>query len=586
MYFEGDAKVINGARFKVALATVLVANGVYEKILVGIELHEGSIVAEVTTDGLEYGRMMLEWMDAGLIVVVVDGMTYVAYRTYDSINPYAADNVCSGHVIGNLTFAMDDFGAPPVLAGYAPRNSAALLPSEMYAFQADLEADLQQALVAHYTSNTDFYGEICVTTNVVLLPEHAIQTEIVLSNYSVHYASMTTEDVEAVGMAVARGYKSGEIVIEDVRGRDVNPGSVVLTAVDADFFSAAKPDNMTGSLVGGVVGGIGVCAVLFGLIYRAKLKEEDDHMQRVKMAISPDGLQFYGYGASTKDADVIELNDSKPLDVSAQEMALFGLGLDMPLVGGSNERFTNVAYTSPSGASPSSPGYFSVGEITSPKYLPGPGNDGGSHFYPESGGSLMGVATGPLFGRSPVMADYGRAVETPSGRQTPRNVPMFNPHYREANDLDTQLHAGATKLKGGRPSLVDDEYIDTTDALTSWTGSGAANSPDALSSDSDDGEWGQVNTWGATNNLVLQADHDFPTLRSATMKVGAGAALSGYARPSSPIEINPTVHFAGVGGGNSNSRPSLLADDGGNAADEEYGMAAIALANVAYRLNT
>jgi len=70
------------------------------------------------------------------------------------------------------------------------------------------------------------------------------------------------------------------------------------------------------------------------------------------------------------------------------------------------------------------------------------------------------------------------------------------------------------------------------------------------------------------------------------MKVGAGAALSGYARPSSPIEINPTVHFAGVGGGNSNSRPSLLADDGGNAADEEYGMAAIALANVAYRLNT
>jgi len=506
-----------------------------------------------------------------LIVVVVDGMAFVAYSTYDSIDPYASDNVCTGHTIGNLTFAMDDFGAPSEKIGYASRNDTSLIPSELYAFQTNLESDLQYALTTYYTSNPDLLGEICVTTSVVRTPAHSIYTSIILSNYSANFQGITQADIDGASMAVALGYKAGEIVIDNVRDQDVAPGGVVLDAVDDAFFAEAATKNSSAGLIGGVLGAFIVCAVLFGLIYRHKRKNHDEHTERVKKAISPDGLQFFVDNSSSVDWRMDTNNDGI---ISHDELTNFGLGL-----GSASFNSSKVAYTSPSGASMDSPGYFSVGEINSPKYLPGPGDsNGGGHFYPMTGGSLMGVGSGPLFSRSPIMADYGgRTIETASGRQTPRSVPMANPHYRESEDgfLSTRAHAGATKLQEGRPSLVaDDEYISTTDVLTSW-GGGAAHSPDTLSDS--DGDWGQELAWGEP-----QGDHGFPTLKSATMKVGAGIGLSGYALPQSPVEVSPTVHFAGVATG----RPSLMEDDNDDGtANNEYGMAAIALAGATYRPN-
>lgn len=579
LFFKADAKVVSGPKFKVGLATVLIANGVLEKALVDIMLAEGSIVADVHLDGMEYGRMVRDWTDAGLIVVVVDGVAYVAYSTYASVDPYAADNLCTGHVIGNLSFAMDDFGAPPVLVGFDSRNDTSLIPSEMYTFQADLELDLQYAVATYYTSNPDFYGEVCVTTRVVFAPAHAIEAAIILSNYSFNYDGITEADIQGASLAVALGHKAGEIVVDQIRDEDVSPGFVVLTAVDDAFFAPEEIKTSSAGLVGGIVGVLALCAVLFVLIYRAKRREDDAHTIRVKMAISPEGLQFFSDGMltdnSTPLADTIWTMDRNGDGViTTDELAQFGLGEHMPMVRDEVASFNN-SKTSPSAASVSSPGYFSVGEITSPAYLPGPG-----HFHPMAGASVMGVGSAPSFNRSPI-ASYGtRPSGTPSGRQTPRSIPMANPLYRESEDdfLSTQPHTGASHMKEGRPSLLaEDEYIDTTGALTSW-GAGATQSPDDALSDSDV-EWGVEAAWGSGP----EGGHDFPTLKGATMKVSAGVGLSGYAVPQSPIEFNSTVHFAGVAAG-VHGRPSLIEDynDGGTA-DEEYGMAAIALASASLR---
>lgn len=539
IYFKGDANVVDGPKFKVALASTIVSIGVTPDAIIGISLEVGSIIANIDLVGMQYGRMIREAIADGLLVVLVDGFTFVGYAAYEDVDPFAGA-VCEGFLLGNLSFPMSALPEPGQFFGYDYRNGTDLVPSEQHGFQSDLSATLQSAVSTHFRNAGDSHPIICVISTIVATP-HSIVADLIVSNTSVGFAQFDQAFFDELSIAIALGHKSGGLGV-DIRDVQVAPAAVDLTSVEAAFFAEDKEASSNMGLIGAVIGVLVVTIILIALAFYFKKQNEAAHWAKVSVRVE-------GARSANLFQTWSEPGDGAHANESPNVLEQFGLGSDFDgirMVRGQGSFDKHVDYRPASAQG--SVSYFDVGDINSPSSLASPGG----HFYPGGTSSAvigeeytMGGATSP---GSAAYSNGGRASVTTLGI------------YKD-------------------PTPADDEYIVTGQLLNEF----GVHIPEtryrpALFDNADDmddmDEWG-TNAWGHSPEPT---DHDFPTLKSATLTHGG---QPGYAAPVEPGIVEPTpvegmaVHFAHERGSGS-GRPTLLDTD----ADEEFGMAHIALARV------
>ena len=103
--------MVNGEMFKVAMvescldvaATKKISGqGVIENFVNDISLVAGSIIATLDIAGAEYVQILNEAVDEGLLVVKVDGQTYIARHTYQEVNPFLYTVLCHGVILETI----------------------------------------------------------------------------------------------------------------------------------------------------------------------------------------------------------------------------------------------------------------------------------------------------------------------------------------------------------------------------------------------------------------------------------------------------------------------------------------------------
>jgi len=526
-----------------------VAIGVPPDAINGISLQVGSIIAEVKLEGMEYGRIIAEAVKDRLVVVLVDGSVFVGYATYGEINPFAAEDGCEGFLLGNLSFPLSSFPEPAQFAGFDHRNGTDLVPSEQHAFQIELQTAVQSVVSTRFEMD-DFEPIVCVITTIVD-NLNSVVADLIVSNVSADFDQFDQAFFDELSKIIALGYKSGELSVE-IRDAEVVPDEVLLDAVAAAFFAEDKEASSNAALLGAIIAVLAITAILFGLAFWYKKKFEAAHWAKVTARVH--GARSANlFQPWSEPGDQALSHDVQGTD-GASVLDQFGLGPDLglSLMHGRGGFDKHVDYRPPSAPSVQQ-GYFDVGDIRAPSTLPGPASPGG-HFYPGGmGSSVMGEEFGMGGGTSPTSASYangGRASVTTLGE------------YKDLNP-------------------ADDEYITTGELLSEYGVNQQETYRPALFDEAEPGidEWG-THAWGASPEPT---DHDFPTLKSATLIHGGG--LPGYAAPEEPgiMEATPieamAVHFAherGSGAG----RPSLFNGDDDEDADQEFGMAHIALARV------
>jgi len=556
VYFEGDSSTVDGPKFKAALGSAVIALGVSPDGIVSINLQVGSIIAEINLVGMEFGRMINEAMENRLLVVLVDGAAFVGYATYAEIDPFF-DQVCEGYHLGNMTFPLADFPSPQQLDGFVERG--AIVPSERHMFQTELNTKVQLVATAQYRED-GFKPVICVVATIVEVDSRSVLVDIIVSRASPEFDQFDQAFYDRLSEAIAIGYTSGDLNVQ-VGDTVVSAQDVDLNSIEAAFFAEDKEASSNAALIGAVVAVLAITVILIGLAYWAKRRNENQHWAEVSARVqrSRSANLFHPWTESGDHAG----------NGHASVLEQFGLGPDMDagfgmsMVGGRGS-FTKSAEYRPASAQSALQGYFNVGDIRAPSTLPGPASPGG-HFYPGGMGTTLMGQFGAGSSTSPTAA-YGSG----SGRISTASVG----DYRD-------------------PNPADDEYIVTGQLLNDFgvnmLGSGQGGDgyrPALFDEDEDDddgmGEWG-THAWGTSPE---PPEHDFPTMRSATITKGGG--LPGYAAPEEPgiIEVTQVealaVHFAhenGAGAG----RPSLFEDDDDDddddddGAEKEFGIAHIAL---------
>jgi hypothetical protein len=558
--------MVNGEMFKVAMvescldvaATKKISGqGVIENFVNDISLVAGSIIATLDIAGAEYVQILNEAVDEGLLVVKVDGQTYIARHTYQEVNPFLYTVLCHGVILGELSYHASDFPKQGSMPGFDNRLET-LTDNELYNFGLDVNNDLQNALLKYVSPEDGFIAEMCSVVTVGTFSD-SIQVQVILSNSSLQLnrtslidVDFETTDLNATGesgfvnilevstRAVASAFDNQELSVLS-RSGSVDPAEINMISVgnyaDAMFFEKSKAKSSTASLVGTVAGIIVMCALLMVLLYRVKRMTESEHQARVHMMMIQPDIGVFDIPATPEptDADIAKLFDG--MDMHGIGNALVGdrrasISNNFDDSNGndyfgkkarpSEINFYEAAAKSQAAAAPGSASYFSVGEINAPKYLPGPG--GNSHFYPTAG-----------------MPALVESLQRGGGS---------NPAYLNANDdFDMGFAAGpgfSNQIVGGgqgRPSLfndADEEFKVTNNVLENqgWSSNAGLESPPGGGEDWDT-DWGS----GGFSDA-----HNFPTLKAATLTGGTGL---GYAMPTDipvveSVPVEATVHFAAV----------------------------------------
>lgn len=558
MYFDGDASSIDGAKFKVGLADSVIAAGVKREILAKVELQVGSIIAKVTVDGLEYGRIIDVALAKGHIVVAIDGVAHRAYATPAAIDPFANEEPCEGFVLGNFTYIMDSFPKVTQLEGYELRHDYELVPSELHAFNARLSDAVQVAVNEQFNAVDSFEAFMCTVSSLRTKP-HSVLADVVVSRTSPDFELFAEAGFfEEIAMAVAASQSSSNLGVL-IRDKTVFASSAELTYVDAAFFSdSSKSASANAALIGAIVAVLAITLLLFATAYVWKRKNEAEHWKRVAARIQGGSAEIFKPWTEHDAGDQI-------LEVESV-LAQFGLGPEGgggagPGMIGSKGSFTATADTA--GGQYRAPSvqfdhgsYFEVGQIG--------GSPSGSHFYPGSpGGSIMSDFQ-TAGGGSAGTAAYG------TGRASVETVRTLG------------------EYKDPAPPNGNDEYISTQEILHQYAADDgvSSNRPQLLDDgDNDMNAWGD-DTWGASPEL--DDDHDFPTLQDAELGL-SGRLTPGYAPPAEPAVVSEqsveamAVHFAHEQGAQHNGRPSLFEDDdidNDDEAEREFGIAHISLSRV------
>jgi len=223
VYFEGDSSTVDGPKFKAALGSAVIALGVSPDGIVSINLQVGSIIAEINLVGMEFGRMINEAMENRLLVVLVDGVAFVGYATYDEIDPFF-DQVCEGYHLGNMTFPLADFPSPQQLDGFVERG--AIVPSERHVFQTELNTKVQLVATAQYRED-GFKPVICVVATIVEVDSRSVLVDIIVSRASPEFDQFDQAFYDRLSEAIAIGYTSGDL--------NVQVGDTVVSAQDVDL---------------------------------------------------------------------------------------------------------------------------------------------------------------------------------------------------------------------------------------------------------------------------------------------------------------------------------------------------------------
>ena len=595
MYFVGDAASVDGVKFKAGLVESAIKNGIPRDAITLTRIHVGSIIADMTVSGVEFGRMLDEAIVAGTLSVIVDGVAYIAYSTYSKIDPYRSSPPCDGHSIGNITYPVEGLAEAELHPGYQARsNPEQFLPSEIYRFEQELIETVQSSL-----EGGEHWGmDICVVSTIWYQKEPAtLETSIYVRNTTADYVGIDNSTLQAVSDAVAAAYKAGEFNEAGLRGGTVEASAMELDLVDDSFFTPeAAEKSYTSALLGAVGGVLAISVLMLAFIYRAKQITEADHRKRVSMAISNSGVWRDDFDGSVTKTQLSNWSDhfqnaarSRPgspyMDMAGRKSAEYGMPTGSPGTGSIGPYLQMGSPTSTNGALPpptfnsnrpqykaggsdgqpdgASVGYFAVGDINSPRSPPGPAADApSSHFYPSLSGSSAFFASGDGNGAvtSSPAANYGRSDRSDVPRST-----RARQRGTGAADNRWQMAAGAVV---NRPTLFADdadggldEFANAVDALLAnkehaagYTDPAAKRSKmprPALDADGADGADGAASAgdvdadgddwendaladgnWG--DNVLPEPEGDFPTLRSATIKSSRPrpSLEPGYAMPT------------------------------------------------------
>jgi len=543
MFFIGDASEVNGDAFDAGLRSAAVDVGVPEEEIHSTRIHAGSIVADMTVTGVEFGRTLEEAIASGELIVLVNGVAFVAYGNYSDVDPYTIAGSCTGHKVGNVSFPMSTIPLATQYPGFEERNLTYILPSEIYEFESELVDSFETTLEAEIGTQG---MELCTVSHIYYGDAPSIHSAIFLSNTTANYAALV-KDLDALQSAansIAQGYISGEYDLE-FRGLTLEASGMELQLVEDSVLHPEAAKSHTAGLIGAVVGVFVLSVLMLGFIYRAKLITEAEHKKRVSMAIAP-GANIW------RDANGISsAQDQVPF--TAKQLSDFAFQFDMPNAspqspyletGGKRSsgdslgspagklggQYRSAEAMSPTYRSPDykaldaykaapdslSAGYFSVGEINSPLSPPGLSSN---HFYPSLGGSsvfMQNITNGFGDQKGPERSSASRASVA---------------SYSRGPGL-----GGVSGPKVSRPSLAVDDLLGDPDANAEFTSAlrSLANytdpsiAPLSATPAADDTTWGSE-AWRGT---LPGEDHDFPTLKAATMKKGRPSLEPGYATPN------------------------------------------------------
>ena len=543
MFFIGDANEVDGAAFDRGLRAAAVNVGVPEEEIHSSRVYAGSIVADMTVTGVEFGRTLDEAIAAGKLLVLVNGVAFVAYGNYTDVDPYALAGPCNGHHVGNVSFPLGSVPLAVQLSGFEKRNLTHVLPSELYEFESTLVDSFKKPLDVQVNTQD---MELCVVSHIYYGVGASINSEIFLSDATADYEAVVADlsALQSAANSLAQGYLSGNFAL-DFRGVSLQATGLELALVDSAVLNPipAEENNYTAGLIGAVVGVFVLSALLLGFIYRAKLITEAEHKKRVSMAIG-------GGKGIWRDKDGISSAQER-VSFSARQISDFAFQFDMPANGSPQSPYSPYLETggkrrslesvgsakpipqyraaeslSPAGRAPDykaldaykiapdvlSQGYFSVGEINSPDSLPGPA---ANHFYPSLGGSSVFMQN--------ITSGFGNKAR---GAPQRSSVASYT--------------SGPTAQ---RPSLAADDSVAHAEFSSALRTLANYTDPSMAPVTANDTEWGSAAWRGA----LPGDDHDFPTLKAATIKQSRPALEPGYATPNeSDIGVvEPVaVHYA------------------------------------------